>query len=234
MKYKRLWTVLFSLMIIALLGACSDSGSAEEVVDNEEAGTAETQADEQTERNPNDKVVTVNEEVFYQRDLEFYTLMKKIQIEINRYFDQENFEGAELSERNGYWDEQLDYHDNINVQLQNLIEIHAMRLLAEEKHYDIPQEKLEKEVEAFTEGLSDMEGARELVEEFGEAEFNRNITAYMRESMLRDRVVDDLEKEIQAEDPDITEAEMNYTLSQKYEELYMDQIGDLEITIHVK
>ena len=53
-------------------------------------------------------------------------------------------------------------------------------------------------------------------------------------SLLRDRVVSDLIDDIKEENPDITDAELNYELSKSYEDLYIDHINDLEITIHIQ
>lgn len=214
MKGKQIRLVLLSVMMMAILTACSNNKEKEEIVE--------------------EKVVTIADKTFSKGDLEFYTLMKKIQIEINRHFDMASYDGEDLEKRTVFWDDQLNYNENINVQLQNLIEIYAMSLLAEEKNYYIPQEKLDKEIDSFKEGVATIDGAKQLIENYGEGKFNRNLQDYMRQSMLRDRVVTDLEKEIKEEKPQISKDELNFNLSEKYEELYMDQIGDLIIQVHVK
>ncbi len=55
---------------------------------------------------------------------------------------------------------------------------------------------------------------------------------YMRQSLLRDRVVEDLEKELKKEKPKATEPEINFELHKDFEELYMDQLKSLKIKIH--
>lgn len=217
-------SIMISLLLMAvfMLGACSK--------DTEEPNTTKQQNTNVIE----DRVITIQDKTFTKDDLEFYTLMKKIQIETKRYKDIQNLEGEELSSQNVYWDEQLTYYDNMNVQLQHLVELYAMSLLAEEKHYDVPREKLEKEVEQFRAQVLDIPKANEIIVDYGEAKFNRNIYDYMRQSLLRDRIVADLEKELKAEQPEIREKELNYQLSKQYEDLYVDQIGDLVIEVHVK
>ena len=50
--------------------------------------------------------------------------------------------------------------------------------------------------------------------------------------MLRDRVAEDLEKELKKEKPKATEQEINFELHKDFEELYMDQLKSLKIKIH--
>src|SRR5690606_1796194 len=176
----------------------------------------------------------INEKTFDKDDVEFFTLMEKIRIEAGRHLDQKQFDGEEWEDRNAYWEEQLEYIENMNVQLQNVVEIYAMSLLAEEKHYFNPQEKLEKEMEAYVKKIRDIPAAMELIEAYGEDEFNYRLREYMDYSLLRDRVVSDLIDDIKEENPDITDAELNYELSKSYEDLYIDHINDLEITIHIQ
>lgn len=219
---KQSLMLSFLLTIAFLLGACSE--------ETEEPNTSKQQETNILE----DRVITIQDKTFTKDDLEFYTLMKKIQIETNRYFDLEQQNDEERKSLNDYWDEQLSYYDNINVQLQHLVELYAISLLAEEKHYDVPSEKLEKEVETFRSGVKDIEKANQLILDYGEARYNQNIYDYTRQSILRDRVVADLEEQIREEQPTILDQELNYVLSKQFEELYIDQVNDLVIEVHVK
>ncbi|GFZ86551.1 hypothetical protein GCM10010978_28090 [Compostibacillus humi] len=209
----------------------ADAGSG----DTASGGKAAASGNDASAVNPGEgAVVTINEKTFDKDDVEFFTLMEKIRIEAGRHLDQKQFDGEEWEGRNAYWEEQLEYFENMNVQLQNVVEIYAMSLLAEEKHYFNPQEKLEKEMEAYVKKIRDIPAAKELIEAYGEDEFNYRLQEYMDYSLLRDRVVSDLIDDIKEENPDITDAELNYELSKSYEDLYIDHINDIEITIHIQ
>src|SRR5690606_6190315 len=124
---KTLKRLTFILIISSLLlGGCTtpSEGSNEEVV--EESEKKEIASDS--------KVVTINGKTFNEDDLEFYTLINKVKIQLQ--VAESNDEDQRM-----YYEEQLEYYDNINVNLQSLIELYAMSLLAEEKNYFVPDEK---------------------------------------------------------------------------------------------
>ncbi|MEN1966773.1 hypothetical protein WMZ97_01740 [Lentibacillus sp. N15] len=231
MKTYRIWLILAAFLLAGFLAACatdddaSDKGT-EEVKQEVKTGNEATGND--------DDVVTINDKSFDNHDLAFYTLMRNIQAEIGRHFDQEKFDGKELEDRNAYWDDQIAYNENTNVQLQNLIEIYAMALLAKEKNYYNPPEELDKAVKELTESMEDIKGAQKLIDTYGEKNFRQHIHEYMDYSLLRDRVVDDLTKDIKQEHPDITDDELDYELANSYGELFQDQVDSLEVEMHVK
>lgn len=201
--------------------------------------TAKPEAKESTNQEspvPNavDKVVTINKKDFYQTDLTLYGLMEKIKIEWNRAADQAKLTGTALADKEKYWDEQIAYYDNENVLLQQLIEINAMALLGEEKNYFIPDEKLEQAMKKLEQDIANNQAAMKLVEEYRERDVKKGMQAYVQRSLLRDRVAKDLEKQLIADHPEASEAEINYELNQSYEALYQDQLGSLDITIYRK
>lgn len=230
---SRKFAVIF-LIIGIFLSACSNS-EEQPIEGDQETGEVpiEKEDNNKTALEEKDAVVTINDETFYADDLEFFTLMENIQFEINRHYDQQEYEGAELEDRNVYWDEQFQYYVNVNVQLQNLIEIYAMALLAKEKNYFNPVEDIDQEVVAFYSGVENIPAVQELVVDFGETEFRRKIDEYMDYSLLRDRVVDDLIEDLKTEKPNMSEEELNYELAKAYEDLFMDHMNDLQVDIHI-
>ena len=219
------WPLVLGLLMLISLGACAnESTSAVEQPDN----------DKNIQSNEVESVATIEGKTFDTEDLAFYTFMEQIEIEANRYHDLEGLAADTAAERDLFWDEQAAYLENINVQLQNMVEIYAIRLLAEEKHYDVPMEKLDAAVNQFKDSIAEIDTVQAMIQEYGETKFNRNIQDYMRSSLLRDRVVNDLLQAIQTEKPEQTEQEQSYQLQQDYEELLIDQMNTLEIEIHVK
>ena len=231
MKTNTCWILLVVIGLL-LLSACSgtelDGDNA-----NVETKSVQNEAKHTDHSTDTNEVVSINNKQFNQDDLAFYTAMKKIQFEINRYFDGQQYEGEELVERDSYWDEQLAYYNNVNVQLQNLMELYAMALLAEEKNYFNPVEDIEVAIAKLYEGIEEIPAAHEIINEYGKKEFNRGLNEYMDYSLLRDRVVSDLIDEMKEENPDMTDAELNYELTKRYEDLFMEQMGDLEIEIQL-
>ena len=91
-----------------------------------------------------DKVVTIAGKVFTYEDLQFYELMNKVEIELNRQQDEQQLDGDQLKDQLTYWDEQITYHGNFNVNLAKMIQQHTMYLLAKEKGLSVPEEEVAK------------------------------------------------------------------------------------------
>lgn len=217
---KTLKRLTFILIISSLLlGGCAtpSEGSNEEV--KEESKKEENASDS--------KVVTINGKTFNEDDLEFYTLINKVKIQL------QVVESNDEDQRT-YYEEQLEYYDNINVNLQSLIELYAMSLLAEEKNYFVPDEKLQDAVKKFNEQVENNEASISLIESYGREKYNRNIQEYVRQTMLRDRIAKELEEEVLEEKPDAEEAEISYFLEDKFEQLYAAQIATLDMEIHLQ
>lgn len=217
---KTLKRLTFILIISSLLlGGCTtpSEGSNEEVV--EESEKKEIASDS--------KVVTINGKTFNEDDLEFYTLINKVKIQL------QVAESNDEDQRT-YYEEQLEYYDNINVNLQSLIELYAMSLLAEEKNYFVPDEKLQDAVKKFNEQVENNEASISLIESYGREKYNRNIQEYVRQTILRDRIAKELEEEVLEEKPDAEEAEISYFLEDKFEQLYAAQIATLDMEIHLQ
>lgn len=220
MKMRRGLILLLALFLIG----CTSNAATE---DTEQASADETAETAETEQTADGKVVTIQDKTFDDDDLEFYTLMNKLKLilEMNE---------AESDDQTEYLEEQQTYYDNVNVNLQSMIELYAMSLLAEEKNYFVPDEKLQKLVKEFKEKVEKVEEATALIETFGEKKFNRNIEEYIRQTTLRDRIAGELKEEIEEENPDAIKDEILYMLEEKFEDLLMDQIYSLEMDIHIK
>lgn len=231
---KKNYPFIFILVLITMLiisGCAKEEQEKKDKTSNEE--TTENEVSKQKTDDKKDvEVVTINDSILYEEDLEFYTLVEKIKIELSRSSDKKSLSKEDFEDKNLYWDEQLETLENINVQLNNLIEIYTMSLLAEEKHYFIPDEDLNESVDNFIKKVKKDNSANKLIDTYGEKKFKRNMNEYMRQSMLRDRVAEDLEKELKKEKPKATEPEINFELHKDFEELYMDQLKSLKIKIH--
>ena len=237
MKHLK-WMTPFIMILMLLLVSCSNDVSEDATTDdgaNEEPKTEASQSSEDNEEKPDDdSVVTIDGDDMTYDDLAFYTLMDKIKIELNRAEDEKNLTGDELTDKNAYWDEQIAQYENVNIGLQSMIEIKSMSLLAEEKNYFVPDEKLDEKVDDFEQKTDGNEAVGQLIADYGEKDYQYHLREYVRQSSLRDRVAEDLSDDIAEENPDASELERNFLLNDEFEDLFVDQLASLEVTIHLE
>lgn len=213
-------------MILMLVGALFGCVEKEESIIQDDSNDAvETKSD---------YIVSIEGHQFFENDMDFYTFMQKLKNEVNRINDAEGLIGKELEDNDQFWEAQNKQYDNINVQLQKMIDMHAMSLLAKEKNYFIPVEKLEAEVKRFNAVIADLPTVQEMIQQYGEKNYKSNIRLYLEESMLRDRIIGDIEKEVGEKNPDASNQEINFLVKEFYEELYQDHLSQLELHINVK
>ncbi|SEB21019.1 hypothetical protein SAMN05421743_13020 [Thalassobacillus cyri] len=220
----KIWMLILGMTVVFITAGCQP-----EAAEQKESSSVSTEAVDATLRD--NEVVRIGDEVFLDEDLTLYTLMQQVKIELLRHQDEQQLSGDALADRQEYWEDQMAYLDNYNVQLNHLIELNAMALLAEEKNYFIPAEKIESQLGGLKEKIAEAERAAALVEAYGQENFNQAIRPYLEASMLRDRVSEDLLKELEQENPDASEQELNYLLAQRFEGLYRDQLESLEIDV---
>ncbi len=179
-------------------------------------------------------IVKIEAREFVAEDMEFYTFMQKVKNEINRIADAEGLEGQALEETNKFWAKENERYDHVNTQLQNMIEMYAMSLLAKEKNYFIPMEKLDKELADFNAIVARHTSIQEMIEAYGEKEYKLNSRSYTEESMLRKRIVKDLDEEIREANPNASEQEIKYLISNAYDDLYEDHVSQLNVEINLQ
>jgi hypothetical protein len=229
MKKILVGSIMATLLV---LSACNSS------IDEEQGNAAmedETQEESTSEREEQKNTGILIEGTNYdETDIAYFTLIEELKIEMGRDEEEQQFSSGEMAERNRFWDDQLQFFENQNVQIQNLVEIVSMGLLAEEKNYFIPEEKLQNELEKWNERVAGVEKAEQLIQNRDEGTYKRKLQEYIRLSLLRDRVVEDLEEELQEENPKWEANEMNYALGQMYDDLYMDQINSIQIEINLE
>ncbi|WP_301107742.1 hypothetical protein [Sporosarcina sp.] len=217
----RKWFYL-SLTILLLLTGCSDDQQKKK---DEPVATEKESVD-------SDKVIEIEGKTFTKNEMEFYALMQKIFIERNRSEDVKN--SNEIEKTNNYWDSQAAQYDNVNVQLQSLIEVHAMALLAKEKNYFVPPEETEEAVEDIHEQISTNPDIKKLVSDFGENQFDIEIFPYMQEYLLKQRVMAEVEKDVRSTHDGASEQEISYESNAMYDDLYEDQVSGMELKFYIK
>src|SRR5690625_943494 len=223
------------LFVVACADGEDDSRTESDKDGNIEQTDANTEETNMIENTGEDaEVITIKDRTFVYNDLEFYELMNKVKIELYLEADLKEASSDEAKERKEFWSEQREYYDNLNVNLQSLIETYAMSLLAEEKNYFVPEDKLEASVAELTEKIEANEAAKQLVEQYGEKKYKQYIREYVRQITLRDRIATELKDEIIEENPDLVEQDINYMLEQQYQDLYSAHLATLELDIHIQ
>src|SRR5690625_1447556 len=231
MYMKKMLAVSIIAMVL-VLSACNNAVEEEGDAEMEEGASAEMSSPEKEEAN--DTGILIEGTNYDEADIEYFTLIEELKIEMGRDEEEQQLSNEKMAERNNFWDEQIQLYENKNVQIQNLIEIVSMALLAEEKNYFIPEEKLQNELETWNERVAGVEKAEALIEDTDEGMYKRKLQEYIRLSLLHDRVVEDLEEELQEENSEWEQQEMNYALGQMYDDLYMDQINSIQIEINLE
>jgi hypothetical protein len=197
-------------------------------------GDTHEKAESSDSSSSEDKVVTVNGKVHSYEDLMFYELMSKVEIELNRHQDQLNLDGADLVDQMAYWDEQLAYHDNYNVNLSKMIELYSMFLLASEKGLKVDDSAVEKTTKEFMEKTEQYEPAKKLVQSFDQEAYTSRLNRYFTQKLLAEQIYNLLKEDVLKEKSGVSEKEVAYEASKKYEELYHSQISSENIEIHTK
>ncbi|HEX5564715.1 MAG TPA: hypothetical protein VFX34_07120, partial [Sporosarcina sp.] len=223
MIMNKRWIPIIILLSALSLGACA--GKAE---------SPEQSVTEPVKTTKKEDIAKIEGTTFTLKDMEFYSLMQVANLELARARDTENLKDTELEKRNAYWDEEISRFENQNIQLQKLIEIHSMSLLGKEKNYYIPPDKLEKEIADFKNAIDGNETIKALLEEFGEDEVNGRLHVYFEKVMLVNRIVAEIEQKAREEFPEALDQEIAYEVSERYEELYIDQVSGLEREVYMR
>lgn len=225
MKTKRyLLAMMIAGILMIFFGCAEKNSSLTKKTDTEPVSQVET----------GDAVVTIEGTTLTYDDMEFYTFIQKLKNESNRIADAKHLQGEDLEKSEAYWNTQNEHYEKTNAQLQHMIEIHSMSLLAEEKNYFVPDDQLNEAIEELKLVIESNEVLKKMLNDYGEKNFRLSIPNYMRESLLRDRIVNDIEKTVLDEIPNASEQELKYEVNTRYDDLAMEQLSSLEMKIHLK
>lgn len=231
MKSKSIY-ILTVLIFSLMLGGCQQEEKKPVQERKASADNNAVAANEDTGFTADDKVVTINGKVLSYEDLQFYQLMNKVEIELNRQQDELKLQGEELKDKIAYWDEQLKYHDNFNVNLSKMIEQHTMYLLAKEKGLNVEDGTVAKTIDEFTAKVTLNKPASQLVAAFPEDAYQNRLNRFFTEKLLTQQIYETLKADVVKEKPNASEKEIAYDTSKNYEELYQSQISSLDIKIN--
>lgn len=213
----------------SLLVSCQGNNNQASPNDNKET---ETKNVNKENLKADDKVATINGMVHTFADLKYSELMSKVEIELNRLQDEKTLEGDNLKDKLAYWDEQIKYHDNYNVNLSKMLELYSMYLLAQEKGLRVDRQQLHDTIKAFNQKVEQSGPAQKLISKSPAGEYENRLETYFTQRLLSEEIFNILKADMKKENPNASEQEIAYLASQKYEELYQSQIESLDIQIH--
>ncbi|MFE8701939.1 FixH family protein [Cytobacillus sp. FJAT-54145] len=183
----------------------------------------------QYEVKKSDGVATINGQWITEEDLEFYSFINKLHIEISREKDKETYKGEALDDALAYWDAQEKLVQDKNQLLTQIIRLRSMALLGEEKGHKATESEIEEEITKVRNQYGEFEVATTLIKEYGEQKFWDKQAKQYELIVLSQKVQQDLIAKVKEENPDVNEQEIYYLAQKQYEELLVSQVNSLKI-----
>jgi hypothetical protein len=175
-------------------------------------------------------VAKINNDTIYEEDLNFYKVINRIQVEMNREADRKRLQGKELEESLNFWNNQEKAAMDRNTLLTQIIRLHAAALLAKEKGYTASEAEVNKEIDDVKQIYNKEPNALKMIKAYGENRFwNKELSQYQL-IVLSKKVQQDVINQVKKANPKAEEKEINFLANKKYEELLVSQIGTLKIT----
>lgn len=210
---KRFWW-LSPLLLLALNG-CQKQEAQTVKIAVPPGATAPATALEDAD------LIRVNGRGFTQADVDFAGLMLKLQI---------LSQDATADEKTAA----LKRLDNVNIRLNHVIERFAMGLLGEDKHYSVPEAQIDAQRASLQSQMDAHPEMRQATEQYGTDRFNGRIHEYLRQQVIHTRIVTELLSAQKLKNPGATPKELDYNTAQAYDDLFQDQMGDLDVQIDLR
>ncbi|MEH7106192.1 FixH family protein [Bacillus sp. JJ1764] len=176
-------------------------------------------------------VAMINGQWITNEDIAFYTLINKLQLEINREAAKKKYSGPQLEEELAYLDSQEKSAENKNQLLTQIIRLRSMALLAEEKGHKATDAEVEQAMHKARDQYNQFESTKALIQNYGEDRFWGIEKQQYKQIVLTQKVQKDLIDKIKKEHPSYGDQEVYYQAQQQYEDLLVSQVNSLKIEI---
>jgi hypothetical protein len=176
-------------------------------------------------------VATINGKWITNEDLQFYQLVNKLQLEINREAAKQKYSGDELKEELAYIDSQAKTAADQNQLLTQMIRTRAMALLAEQRGHQATAADIQAAIAKDRAQYDQDPVANQLIKKFGEAKFNALAEKEYKYTVLAKQVAADMIEQTKKQNPNVNDQEINYLAQQNYEDLLVSQMNSLKIKI---
>lgn len=174
--------------------------------------------EEEITRENDETIIVIDDKEFNQDDVDFLKYLQLAQID---YFE------AEADEN---WDDARRIQASDNTQIQNLIELHMMESLGEEKGYEFSDEDLEEAIKEFQDQFSDTENYAAAEELVGQ-DFDERFETYILQRMTVDHIIEDLRAMVLQEFPETRDEDVAHEAGKEYQLLLADERTDHKIRV---
>lgn len=176
-------------------------------------------------------VAAINGKWIKQEDLQFFQLLNKLQLAINRDAAVKKYSGAQLEEELAYLDSQEKVIADKNRLLTEIIRLRAAVLLANEKGHKADPAQIQTAVLNARSQYAQHEAAQKLIQQYGEERFWKMEEQHAADLLLSQLVEKDLQTQVKKENPAAADQEIRYLAQQQYEDLLVSEMNSLKIQI---
>jgi hypothetical protein len=176
-------------------------------------------------------VAMINGQWIKNEDLQFYQLVNKLQLEINRENAKKTYTGSQLEDELAYIDSQEKNAKDQNQLLTQIIRIRSMALLAEERGHQATTDAITGAIAKDHAQYDQYPAVKSLITSFGDKKFNSLEEKEYKFTILADQVMADVTAQAKKDNPNVNDQEVNYQAQQNYEDLLVSQMDSLKIQI---
>lgn len=176
-------------------------------------------------------VAKINGEWITADDLAFYKFINQLQLAINREAAKKQYSGKQLEEELTYLDSQSKLAEDRNQLLTQMIRLHAMALLAEEKGHKAADAEVTQAVTRARGQYREYGSAMKLIKAYGDKKFWTMEKQQYKLIVLASKVQEDVKAQVKQENPKVGEQDLLYLAQQKYEDLVVSEVNSLKIEI---
>jgi hypothetical protein len=176
-------------------------------------------------------VAMINGQWVKNEDLQFYQLVNKLQLEINRENAKKTYTGSQLEDELAYIDSQEKNAKDQNQLLTQIIRIRSMALLAEERGHQATSDAIAGAIAKDHAQYDQYPAVKSLITSFGEKKFRSLEENEYKYSILADQVLADVTAQAKKDNPNVNDQEVNFQAQQNYEDLLVSQMDSLKIQI---
>jgi hypothetical protein len=195
------------------------------------SSTEETLSFETKELPSEQAIATINGRRIIHEDIAFYELINLIQIEMYREHDQKKYQGKEIEQAMKYWDMQVEAAKQTNTLLTQIIRLHAVSLLAQEKGHQATAVEVADAMAKIKPEYEQSPAAMKLIDQYGSEKFWSKQESQYHRIVLSMKVQEDVMELVKKSNPDSDPKQLQVLAQKKYEELLVSQMGTLDIKI---
>ena len=176
-------------------------------------------------------VAMINGQWIKNEDLQFYQLVNKLQLEINRENAKKTYTDSQLEDELAYIDSQEKNAKDENQLLTQIIRIRSMALLAEERGHQVTTDAITGAIAKDHAQYDQYPDVKSLITSFGDKKFSSLEEKEYKYTILANQVMADVTAQAKKDNPNVNDQEVNYQAQQNYEDLLVSQMDSLKIQI---